>query len=295
MGGIKHLVISGAGPNGLLHLGAISEYVNRGMLVLDDLESTCGCSAGSIIAVLLALKVPVDSVSDYVIKRPWHKFLQVNLAEINSSGGIAPLSKITEGILPFFLAHDIPITITFEEVYQRTKVDLHIFSTSLKTFEAVDFNRKTHATMEVVHALALSSALPPLFGAGLYEDVLYVDGGFSNNFPIKQRIEDLGVDQAGSILALNCLVTPKREATVGMTTIELLNFILGQMIHRLCQGNDNHTTAIELCPHYVPIKCLSMFRQEVWGIFLSSEEAKLEMIQTGVLAAREKLDSIPPA
>ena len=80
-----------------------------------------------------------------------------------------------------------------------------------------------------------------------------------------------------------------------MTTIELLNFILGQMIHRLCQGNDNHTTAIELCPHYVPIKCLSMFRQEVWGIFLSSEEAKLEMIQTGVLAAREKLDSIPPA
>jgi len=295
MGVIKHVVISGAGPNGLLHLGAIIEYMNRGMLTFDDLESAGGCSAGSMIAVLMALKIPLDSVSDYVVKRPWHKFLQVNLAEINAAGGIAPLSKITEAILPFFLAHEIPITITFEEVYQRTKVDLHIFSTSLTTFAAVDFNRKTHATMEVVHALALSSALPPLFRAGVYEDEVFIDGGFSNNFPVKQRLQDLGDDQAGSILAINCLVTPKREATPGMTAIELMNFILGQMIHRLCQGNDNHTTALERCPHYVPIKCLSMFKPEVWEIFLSSEEAKLEMIETGILAAREILDSMPPA
>jgi hypothetical protein len=88
---------------------------------------------------------------------------------------------------------------------------------------------------------------------------------------------------------------PKQEAKVGMTTIDLMNFILVQVNYRLCQANENHATALELCPHYVHLKCRSMFKQEVWEMFLSSEEAKSQMIEQGALNAREKLDTMPSA
>ena len=60
------------------------------------------------------------------------------------------------------------------------------FSTAMSRVDEdaeVNFYRKTHAAMEVVYAIALSLALPPLFRPGMYKDNLFIDGGVSNNFP----------------------------------------------------------------------------------------------------------------
>jgi predicted acylesterase/phospholipase RssA len=289
---LKHLVLSGGGPNGIAQLGAIAEFVRQGKMDPSAVKTIYGCSAGAMIAVLLALHIPLDAISDYIIQRPWQKFLsKIDWTDVNQAGGVLSCTKIIDAVEPLFKAYDIPLTITFEDAYAKTGVDLHIVCTSLTTFDNTDFHHGTHPTMPVATAMALSSALLPIFAPGIYEGETYVDGGFSNNFPLSMCLSHVGLEEAGAVLAVST-VGKMPELRPNMTMFEYLMLMFNKMLMRLSRVPENHEVAVSQCPYYVKIPTISMFDRNLWEMLLASDETgKRGLFQAGVDSAQHFLQA----
>ena len=79
---IKHLVLPGGGTAGFCLVGALQKLHDAGVWNLDDIKSIYSVSAGSLIAVLIALKFNWDTIVDYLLNRPWSNVYKMNLTNI---------------------------------------------------------------------------------------------------------------------------------------------------------------------------------------------------------------------
>ena len=75
-------------------------------------------------------------------------------------------------------------TITFLELYKKTKVDLIITGTCLNKQRLRYFNYKNTPDMNVNLALRITYSVPFVFDKIYFENNVYVDGGLLNNFPL---------------------------------------------------------------------------------------------------------------
>jgi predicted acylesterase/phospholipase RssA len=82
------------------------------------------------------------------------------------------------------MLHDIPLDINLKDFYEKTNIDLHIFTTSVKELKAVDLNHCTFPTLSVIQAVSMSASVPLLFTPVLYEDEYYIDGGMLTHCPV---------------------------------------------------------------------------------------------------------------
>ena len=83
---IKHLVISGGGPSGIKYLGIIQELMKQDYININIIESIYATSAGSIIAVLIALKYDDwDTLNNYIVDRPWQDAYKITAEMIFGS------------------------------------------------------------------------------------------------------------------------------------------------------------------------------------------------------------------
>jgi len=190
---IKHIVISGGGITGFSFYGALKESSNQGKWNIDDIESIYGTSVGSILAVILALRYDWKTTDDYFIKRPWqniYKFNLYSMFEAVQQRGIFTKQIIEEIFSSLFSAKEIPLTVTMEEFYQITKIDIHIFVTEIHSFLLLNISHTTHPTMKLMDAVYASSAVPILFSPLFDGANCYCDGGMIANYSISQCIED---------------------------------------------------------------------------------------------------------
>lgn len=190
---IKHLVISGGGPLGLKFLGALQHLENDGYWKLDDVESIYATSVGSIIGAFICLKYDWETLTKYIIERPWQDAFKVTAKQIFDSYYNKGLfdSQLAEVIFkPLLNAKNMELTITLKEFYEYTKIDFHIFTFELNKFETVELNYKTHPDLSLLKALTMSSALPGIFMPTIIDDNCFIDGGVMCNYPINQCLRD---------------------------------------------------------------------------------------------------------
>ena len=82
---IKHIVINGGGPTGLLCYGALKQLFDKNFINIDNIKSIYGTSAGAIIAAIILMKYDWQTLDDYFFKRPWEKVFKLapdNLFEL---------------------------------------------------------------------------------------------------------------------------------------------------------------------------------------------------------------------
>ena len=190
---IKHLVISGGGPLGLRYLGALEKLEQEHFWQLEDIESIYGTSIGAIIGAILCLKYDWETLNKYIIERPWHDAFKVNAKQIFDSYYNKGLfdKKLAEIIFkPLLEAKDLHLSITLKELYDFSKIDLHIFTFELNKFETVEFSHTTHPDVSLLQALTMSSALPGIFMPTIIDKCCYIDGGVLCNYPLNQCIRD---------------------------------------------------------------------------------------------------------
>ncbi len=281
----KHLIFSGGGPNGILQIGVAHEALNIGCIDYETLESVCGASAGAIMAVVFGLKLPLDECVEYIIKRPWNKFAEVQYDKINTIGGLLPCDKVGEGVLPLLLANGIPPGITFREAFERTGIDIIMIGTEISSFDMVIFDKTNFPDMPLIKALSLSSALPVMFAPGEYNGKWYIDGGMSVNFPFNLRYEAIG--SAEEILAIN-MIGNVDEYKPPASMLDNLIYVVNQIILRLIRHSENHENALKLCPHYIPVKVTSMSDPNLWSECIFTEEGRQGLIDKGRAIAQEK-------
>jgi predicted acylesterase/phospholipase RssA len=192
---IKHLVISGGGTLGLRYLGALEKLEKEGFWNFGNIESIYGTSIGSIIGAFICLKYDWDTLNRYIIERPWNDAFRVNARQIFDSYYNKGLfdKKIAEIIFkPLLQAKDLNLNITLQELYDFSKIDLHIFTFELNKFETFELSHTTHPDFSLLQALTMSSALPGIFMPTIIDNCCYVDGGVMCNYPLNQCLRDHG-------------------------------------------------------------------------------------------------------
>ena len=191
---IKHLVISGGGPSGLLSYGVVSQLAKKGFWKLADIKSMYGCSIGAYVCFMLSMGYDWEWLDDYFIKRPWEKLVAASttrLTEIYEKKCLLNEHFHTEMIKPLLRAKDLSDTITLAEFYAYNKIDLHMYATNINTvkLEKIDISHKTHPKLLLIEALRITMAVPLMFEPIFMEEGCYIDGGLMHNYPLSDCIE----------------------------------------------------------------------------------------------------------
>ena len=79
---IKHLVLPGGGAASLRLLGALQRLEEGKVWKQENIKSIHAVSAGTLIAVLIALNFDIQTIVDYMIGRPWDNVFQISLVNI---------------------------------------------------------------------------------------------------------------------------------------------------------------------------------------------------------------------
>ena len=77
------------------------------------------------------------------------------------------------------------MNITMSEIYEYSKIELHLFAFELNEFEIIDISYKTHPKLRLLTALQMTCSVPVLFTP------VFIEDKFSNpkSKPMKSLVE----------------------------------------------------------------------------------------------------------
>lgn len=180
----ENLVLSGGGVRGISHVGAIKKLINEGLLDLKKLKAIAGTSAGSLLATLIVLGFTIDEIWNFIYNLDMKKLIQPNFVLFLRGYGIES-GNIIYNLFEDILATSTGIQkISFEQLYNLTKVQLTVVGSCLTTKEAIYYNHINTPTFSVSLALRISVSMPGFFIPVTIDNKKYIDGGLINNYPM---------------------------------------------------------------------------------------------------------------
>jgi predicted acylesterase/phospholipase RssA len=280
---IQHLVISGGGPSGLLTYGAASYLAKQSFWSLSDIKSIYGCSIGAYLGVIFSLGYEWDWLDDYFIKRPWEKVVfnsTVHLTDIYNQKGLINDTFFIESIKPLLSAKELSLDITLEEFYEFNHVELHVYTIDINAqqLEKIDISYKTHPTLSLVKALQMTMSVPIVFHPVCMEETktCFVDGGFLNNFPLNDCIEQQNCAH-DDILAFKNIWSNHRDIINERSSImDFLLILMKKLISAL--STENKQIEIKNTVHCT-MDGLDSF--DMWVEALSNKELRLKSVEKG--------------
>lgn len=301
---IKHIVISSGGPAGHMMYSILRTLNIKGIWSMKDIKTIYGSSIGSYIAIILALRYEWEVMDDYLIKRPWEKIFassktssfsgNIDLNEhlsassitdaknklehifkLYNTHGLYGLKEFTESLRPALQGKDIPTTITFQEFYDKTGIEVHFMVTEMNKFQNVDFSYKTHPNQSLVEACYMSCCYP--FGfAPIYRDgCCYLDGGIINEYPVNDCIRD---QKCGLSEILGVKVIWEKKPTNITEKSSLLQFIYTFFN----QMNSNFYENRQTKPIPNEVVCVSkVLSMKDWMNWMKDENYRRELVLRG--------------
>ena len=284
---IKHIVISGGGPTGLLSYGAAKHLAQQGYWSHDTIETIYGTSIGSLIGAMLCLKHEWSTLDDYIIKRPWEKVIADSLEvfELFSCKGMAKLKLLDDVMRPLLESKDLTLAITLSEFYEYSRISLNVFTVDLNTFKKVQLSHATHPAMPMMDAIKMSCCMPMLFQPIIRDGCCYIDGGIMVNYPLRECLEDTRC-QTGEVLGLcNRWNNPNEGIGDQSSLLEYMRFINLQLT-RLVNANaaSSYDGVNEVVCHVKPD-----ITPAEWFSIMSDASQRLAWINDGIAFAKKFL------
>ena len=289
---IKHLVLSGGADGGWVLYGALKHLANNNFFNIKNIKTIYAVSIGSLISVLISLDYNWNELDDYIIKRPWHKVISIQLANIFDmwkNKGILDIEIIVKIILDtLLLAKDLSETITLKEFYEYNNIEFHIYTVNIneKIPKLVDLSYKTHPDLELYKAIARSSAFPIIFLPIIDNDECYVDGGFINNFPLNECIinaEKMG-DSIDEILAFKISNNNKLQDNNSIKDMEIHKYmyvIINKLFKLITPDIPRDISNIVYCQIDDTVNFSN------WNDALNNESVRKELIEKGDKCGKE--------
>ena len=189
---IKHLILCGGGPSIFRSIGALYYLEDSKFWSIDNIETIFATSAGAIFGAMLCLRFDHETIINYLVNRPWHEAFPIKVSQIMdmySKKGLYD-HKVAEIIFKSLLnAKDLPLTITMKELYEYSKIELHMYSLEINDFQIEDISYKTHPELPLLDALIMTSAIPTIFVPFCNGNKCYVDGGLVANYPLNYCLD----------------------------------------------------------------------------------------------------------
>ena len=179
------LVLSGGGIKGLSMLGAITKL--KELEIIKYPEIYCGTSVGSIICFLLLIGYLPKNILELLIEIDFTQLFQVDLDDIfeNPHIGLSYNHGFMIVLKSFILGRNLPLTITFKELYNLFPSKLIITGTCVNDASLHYFSVDNTPEMSVLKAIEISICIPLLFKPIEYNGKIWIDGGCLNNYPIE--------------------------------------------------------------------------------------------------------------
>jgi len=235
---IKHLVLSGGGPSMIQTIGALQHLEQNNIIQRENIQSIYGTSAGAIVGAIYCLQFDWETIYDYIIKRPWHEVFPVkiqNIFDAYTKKGIFDANTFEKCFKPLLHAKDFDLQITLKELYEFSKIELHMFAFELNEFHLVDLSFKTHPDLKLLTAIQMTCALPVLIAPVLINECCYIDGGVECNYPLKYCLENFPHDKDNILGFKNNYAQTENNTIHAKST--LLDFIMNFLFKILLTFN----------------------------------------------------------
>ena len=287
---IKHLVLGGGGGGGYTIYGAVKFLSQNNYWNIEDIENIYCVSIGSLISVLISLKLEWDTLDDYLIKRPWDKVINIkptNLFNLWREKGIFNSDIVKEILSSLLTVKGLSESITLKEFFDYNNIEIHMYTVNINESLPVkiDISYKTHPNLELHKAISMSAAFPILLVPICDNDTnaCYIDGGILNNFPLNDCINGINQNEINQneinqneILAFK--ITSFKTPNMVTTESTLINYlyILIDGIRKLV-STENHQTKIENI-----VNCdMEHNNYNIWKDAILYENVRKEMIEHG--------------
>jgi predicted patatin/cPLA2 family phospholipase len=189
------LVISGGGIYGSLFLGVLQFLKESGRL--NEITHYVGSSIGGMLVCLLACGFDTkDLYKNMLHVEKYNTCQDIDIGNLFINCGISTGNSIFEYIRDIIgTKHNGDIT--FQELYKKTGKQVTVTSVNVNSMQLEFINHKTFPNIPVWKAIELTCNVPILFTLKEYNGNKYIDGSFSNNFPIDYALNVYGfkIDQ----------------------------------------------------------------------------------------------------
>ena len=278
---IKYLVLSGGGPTGFLTYGVLRHLAKIEYWNLQNINGIYGTSIGAIVGLILSLGYEWEELDDYLIKRPWNQIINhntINLTNIMTKKGILESDIFIQILSPLLLAKDLDINITFQELFEYNKLDLHVYATSLNSnnLQKIDISYKTHPKLKVIDGIAMTAAYPFIFTPVNLNDDYYIDGGILNVFPLNDCLNDSGCHDNEVLAIRNIHNRDNNKINDNSSMIDLLIILLKKMQYNICTQDEQ-----KKIQNTVYCDSNNLHNFEKWIDVLYSEESRIDLINEG--------------
>jgi len=189
---IKHIVLSGGGPVGLVQYGILKHLSIENIIKYENIKSIYATSIGGFIGLLYLLNFEWSWIDDFLVKRPWQNlinFTSYDYINIFYTKGLLNSDFILETIKPLLLAKDLSLNITLKELYEFSNIDLHLFTTNVNDFKKVDINYKDYPYIKLYEALTMTCTIPVLVKPIFYNETYFLDGCIFVNTPFYECLK----------------------------------------------------------------------------------------------------------
>lgn len=176
------LVLSGGSLKGIAHLGVLKALDEKN--ILKNIKTFAGTSIGGIISALCVIGYNYNELWEISETLNFGLMRDIQLEKILENFGVDDGKKITIVLDELFKAKEINPNITFNELYEKTKVELILSTVCLNDKKIVYLSYKSFPDMKVITGLRMTSCVPFWFSPIKHNDKLYVDGAVMNNYPI---------------------------------------------------------------------------------------------------------------
>lgn len=194
------MVLSAGGIKGLFLLGGIQAVIDNNLY--KNIDKYVGTSIGCIIGYLLAIGyTPIEIMVSFYTNHWLEKMQSFNLVSMINGNGATSFTPLHEALEKMTL-QKIGRFLTLgklREIYGKTLICVTYNMTVCMTEYIGPDN---YPDLPCLTALRMSSNLPLIFDRFKYMDNYYIDGAFSDNFPILKG-QEIGKKVLGLFVKIN--------------------------------------------------------------------------------------------
>jgi predicted acylesterase/phospholipase RssA len=281
-------VFAGGGPSLLQTLGALQYTEDNKFIERENIQTIYGTSAGGIVGAIYCLKYDWATIHDYITIRPWHDVFPITIQNIFNSyfkRGLFDNTNIDNCLRPLFEAKDISMNITMSEIYEYSKIELHLFAFEMNDFEIIDISYKTHPDLRLLTALQMTCGVPVLFTPVFIEDKCYIDGGVVSNYPLKYCIDAGHKNEEILGFKNKCNKNPNK-ITIDSTLLDYIFVFLFKMIRNM-RIDDKQPELINEIVCFTEAYSITNIRD-----VLSCSDARKKLYENGIEYAKTGIERI---
>jgi len=177
------LVLSGGSIKGLAQAGAL--YSLEKHKILDNIDTFSCTSVGSIIGLMIITGFKPLEILHFFIALDAKKTTNPSPLNFLTQFGLDNGDRIMVVFKHILEGRKYNSNITFREFYEKTKKKFIVTGTCVNTKKVEYFSHENTPNIRIIDAIRASISIPMVFTPKKIGNLLYIDGGFIDNYPIK--------------------------------------------------------------------------------------------------------------